>query len=255
MLQKNYNFILCLRANCQDLIWNLMMLIVFLNDCVSACNLIPTADKTSTWRPWRRSCAGWVLTLFKKMWEWRGVLQLDLKHKHCSVVFICARKSKLSVALISCTYLFFHRCIIFGPPVDDALCWFVSNGPPPSLGGSAGALGLALQGFTWDHSSAHPLPICLYNPSIRLYNILRSSIYPSIHHSAIHPSFMNPLLIHFSVCPSTRSLIIYPSVHPSFWSSVYTFIHRFIIHPIFLPSIQKYLIHAFVCLPAHPSTH
>lgn len=32
--------------------------------------------------------------------------------------------------------LFLHRCIIFGPPVDDTLCRFVSDGAPPPLCGT-----------------------------------------------------------------------------------------------------------------------
>lgn len=33
-------------------------------------------------------------------------------------------------------YLLLYGCIVFGPPVDDTLGWFVSNGPPPALGGT-----------------------------------------------------------------------------------------------------------------------
>ena len=44
------------------------------------------------------------------------------------------KSSPLAIHFKNHLYLFLYRCIVFGPPVDDTLCWFVSDGPPPPLG-------------------------------------------------------------------------------------------------------------------------
>lgn len=42
------------------------------------------------------------------------------------------------------SYLFLHRSIIFGPPVDDRLCWFISDRSPPPLRGTTDTFRVAL---------------------------------------------------------------------------------------------------------------
>lgn len=84
-------------------------------------------------------------TFLKNMRKLRAVLLFVLEHKQ-AVSSHCLKNSQAKLFKWRWTLrdLFLHRCIIFGPPVNDRLCWFISNGSSPSLGGTTDTLRTAL---------------------------------------------------------------------------------------------------------------
>lgn len=107
----------------------------------------PSARLAEAW--WNR---GRVPTFFKDLGERRAVLLFCLEHKHMFMfLFIQKGSSPLAINLNNHLYLFLYRCIVFGPPVDDTLCWFVSDGPPPPLGGTTCGLCSAVLDLKYTH--------------------------------------------------------------------------------------------------------
>lgn len=90
-----------------------------------------------------------------------------------------------------------------------------------------------------------------------IYPFTYSSIYPSIHHPAIHPSSTYSSIHTYS----SIYLFISPCIHPSIHSSIthpfiysYIFIHPFVYLPIH-PSIQLFVCHPCIYPLIYPFLH
>lgn len=117
----------------------------------------PSARLAEAWWNKRR-----VPTFFKDLGERRAVLLFGLEHKHMFMfLFIQKCSSPLAINLINHLYLFLYRCIVFGPPVDDTLCWFVSDGPLPPLGGTTCGLCSAVLDLKYTHTCMWSIRISL----------------------------------------------------------------------------------------------